>query len=54
MKGEKYLTPNYCYTALCQDLNSLISPGTVPRPPITFRLVVPASQCGSLIGQYRT
>ena len=24
---------------------------TVPRPPITFRLVVPASQCGSLIGK---
>ena len=34
-----------------QDLNNLISPGTVPRPPITFRLVVPASQCGSLIGK---
>ena len=29
----------------------MISPGTVPRPPITFRLVVPASQCGSLIGK---
>ena len=27
-----------------QDLSNLISPGTVPRPPITFRLVVPASQ----------
>ena len=36
---------------LFQDLNNLISPGTVPRPPITFRLVVPASQCGSLIGK---
>ena len=23
----------------------------MPRPPITFRLVVPASQCGSLIGK---
>jgi len=34
-----------------EDLNSLLSPGTVPRPPITFRLVVPASQCGSLIGK---
>ena len=29
----------------------MITPGTVPRPPITFRLVVPASQCGSLIGK---
>ena len=28
----------------------MLTPGTVPRPPITFRLVVPASQCGSLIG----
>ena len=28
-----------------------MSPSTVPRPPITFRLIVPASQCGSLIGK---
>ena len=34
-----------------QDLASLVSPTTVPRPPITFRLIVPASQCGSLIGK---
>jgi len=34
-----------------EDLSNLISPDTVPRPPITFRLVVPASQCGSLIGK---
>jgi len=43
------------FTLICnkfdEDLNTLISPGTVPRPPITFRLVVPASQCGSLIGK---
>ncbi|KAJ8976343.1 hypothetical protein NQ317_009795 [Molorchus minor] len=32
-----------------QDLNS--SSSGVPRPPITLRLVVPASQCGSLIGK---
>ncbi|GAB6031896.1 Poly(rC)-binding protein 3 [Chamberlinius hualienensis] len=25
--------------------------GTVPKPPITLRLIVPASQCGSLIGK---
>ncbi|XP_023246770.1 poly(rC)-binding protein 3-like [Copidosoma floridanum] len=25
--------------------------GNVPRPPITLRLIVPASQCGSLIGK---
>ena len=29
----------------------MVSPATVPRPPITFRLIVPASQCGSLIGK---
>merc|ERR1719188_10490 len=43
------------FTLICnkfeEDLNNLISPSTVPRPPITFRLVVPASQCGSLIGK---
>jgi len=43
------------FTLICnkfeEDLSNLISPETVPRPPITFRLVVPASQCGSLIGK---
>merc|ERR1711936_941732 len=43
------------FTLICnkfeEDLSNLISPGTVPRPPIPFRLVVPASQCGSLIGK---
>ena len=34
-----------------KDLANLVSPNTVPRPPITFRLIVPASQCGSLIGK---
>ncbi|XP_071050893.1 poly(rC)-binding protein 3 isoform X2 [Onthophagus taurus] len=32
-----------------QDINSGSS--GVPRPPITLRLIVPASQCGSLIGK---
>ncbi|CAG9854545.1 unnamed protein product [Phyllotreta striolata] len=32
-----------------QEINS--GSGSVPRPPITLRLVVPASQCGSLIGK---
>jgi polyribonucleotide nucleotidyltransferase len=27
------------------------SAGGIPRPPITLRLIVPASQCGSLIGK---
>jgi len=43
------------FTLICnkfeEDLSNLLSPDTVPRPPITFRLVVPASQCGSLIGK---
>ena len=29
----------------------MVAPNTVPRPPITFRMIVPASQCGSLIGK---
>jgi polyribonucleotide nucleotidyltransferase len=39
-------------SSLCfQDLANLVAPNTVPRPPITFRMIVPASQCGSLIGK---
>ncbi|GLV42054.1 mushroom-body expressed [Carabus blaptoides fortunei] len=35
-----------------QDMNSGGGGGSgVPRPPITLRLIVPASQCGSLIGK---
>ncbi|XP_052213350.1 poly(rC)-binding protein 3-like isoform X11 [Dreissena polymorpha] len=34
--------------SLFQDLNNT---PTVPKPPVTLRLVVPASQCGSLIGK---
>ncbi|XP_056629888.1 poly(rC)-binding protein 3 isoform X2 [Diorhabda carinulata] len=43
------------FTLICkkfeefQEINSGSS--SVPRPPITLRLVVPASQCGSLIGK---
>ncbi|KAK9720647.1 KH domain [Popillia japonica] len=43
------------FTLICkkfeefQDINSGSS--GVPRPPITLRLIVPASQCGSLIGK---
>ena len=43
------------FTLICtkfeEDLIQLVTPGTVPCPPITFRLIVPASQCGSLIGK---
>ncbi|CAH2007395.1 unnamed protein product [Acanthoscelides obtectus] len=44
------------FTLICkkfeefQEINSSNASG-VPRPPITLRLVVPASQCGSLIGK---
>ena len=27
------------------------TPGGAPKPPVTLRLIVPASQCGSLIGK---
>ena len=43
------------FTLICakfeEDLNSLATAPGVPRPPITLRLIVPASQCGSLIGK---
>ncbi|KAG8235536.1 hypothetical protein J437_LFUL013498 [Ladona fulva] len=38
-------------SAAYQDMQSSPSPGGVPKPPITLRLIVPASQCGSLIGK---
>ncbi|KAG2471013.1 PCBP4 protein, partial [Polypterus senegalus] len=35
-----------------KDLSTLVSNGTVTStPPVTLRLVIPASQCGSLIGK---
>jgi poly(rC)-binding protein 2/3/4 len=34
--------------SIFQDLQNT---PTVPKPPVTLRLVVPASQCGSLIGK---
>lgn len=39
--------PQWC--SQFQDINS--GGSGVPRPPITLRLIVPASQCGSLIGK---
>ncbi|VDO64419.1 unnamed protein product [Heligmosomoides polygyrus] len=32
-----------------EDMRAL--PNSVPKPPITMRLIVPATQCGSLIGK---
>ncbi|CAB1315612.1 unnamed protein product [Coregonus sp. 'balchen'] len=35
-----------------KDLTTLVANGTVTsKPPVTLRLVIPASQCGSLIGK---
>ncbi|XP_044073963.1 poly(rC)-binding protein 4-like isoform X2 [Siniperca chuatsi] len=35
-----------------EDLSALVANGTVTsKPPVTLRLVIPASQCGSLIGK---
>ncbi|KAF4516893.1 hypothetical protein B566_EDAN011238 [Ephemera danica] len=38
-------------SAAFQDSQSSPGGGGIPRPPITLRLIVPASQCGSLIGK---
>ena len=35
----------------CSQFHDIQGSGGVPRPPITLRLIVPASQCGSLIGK---
>ena len=38
--------------SVSQDLTALVANGTVTsKPPVTLRLVIPASQCGSLIGK---
>ncbi len=35
-----------------QDMLQLPNPNSTPsKPPITMRLIVPATQCGSLIGK---
>lgn len=34
-----------------QDLGANTPGSNVPKPPVTLRLIVPASQCGSLIGK---
>lgn len=40
------------FTMICQKFEEdLQNTPTVPKPPVTLRLVVPASQCGSLIGK---
>ena len=38
---------------LLQDINTLhaLQNSTLPKPPVTVRLIIPASQCGSLIGK---
>ncbi|KAK3578356.1 hypothetical protein CHS0354_039067 [Potamilus streckersoni] len=45
-------TIHKAFTMICQKFEEdLQNTPTVPKPPITLRLVVPASQCGSLIGK---
>ncbi|KAJ8035562.1 Poly(rC)-binding protein 3 [Holothuria leucospilota] len=34
-----------------EDLSSTVTSPTAPKPPVTLRLIVPASQCGSIIGK---
>lgn len=38
-----------CFLHL-QDINNTHN-SSLPKPPVTVRLIVPASQCGSLIGK---
>ena len=40
---------NACSSATFNSWN--ISLPSTPKPPVTLRLVMPASQCGSLIGK---
>ncbi|KAH7724450.1 CRE-PES-4 protein [Aphelenchoides avenae] len=46
-------TINRSFSMICrkfeEDLQAL--PNSVPKPPITMRMIVPATQCGSLIGK---
>ena len=46
-------TPCIFLYIFVQDLNALhaLQNSTLPKPPVTVRLIVPASQCGSLIGK---
>ena len=43
------------FTLICakfeEDLEALVTASGAPKPPITLRLIVPDSQCGSLIGK---
>lgn len=42
----------YCLVIFLQDIiNSMSNSPATSKPPVTLRLVVPASQCGSLIGK---
>lgn len=42
----------YFFKFSFQDLTALVANGTIStKPPVTLRLVIPASQCGSLIGK---
>ncbi|KAJ8264803.1 hypothetical protein COCON_G00139020 [Conger conger] len=47
-----YTAFNMITYKLEEDLAALVANGTVTsKPPVTLRLVIPASQCGSLIGK---
>ncbi|CAI4232489.1 unnamed protein product [Auanema sp. JU1783] len=46
-------TINKAFEMICNKFEEdmLALPNSVPKPPITMRLIVPATQCGSLIGK---
>jgi polyribonucleotide nucleotidyltransferase len=37
--------------SMLQDIQTSHQNSTLPKPPVTVRLIIPASQCGSLIGK---
>lgn len=46
------MNPNVLFFFVDQDISSSMTNSTATsKPPVTLRIVVPASQCGSLIGK---
>lgn len=39
------------FVCVFQEVGGPLAGTAIPRPPITLRLIMPASQCGSLIGK---
>ncbi|VDN55074.1 unnamed protein product [Dracunculus medinensis] len=46
-------TINKAFRLICMKFqeDQRLLPNSIPKPPITMRLIIPATQCGSLIGK---